>query len=468
MKSRLWTVIVVLLSLGAGLCSCRGETEVREGDTAWNESVQPFRKTMDMGGYALSYIDMGAGSPVVLVHGFADSTYAWHKVAFALRDAGNRLIIVDQPGHGLSDTPPAPWTYTIENQAGAVAKLVDRLGLEDYTLVGHCMGGSIALYLAEKNPDRIRRLALLAPVCYKPPAIQLLKLPGMEFLATRLGGPFAFRMGLEDAFYDSDRVTETMVNEYYRPMSRPGYLKTLIRIEKEFYSPEFLATSAGLSKILRPVLLIWGKEDTWVTEDQGRRIAGDLSNADLHILDKCGHYPQLESVRSVTPLLVNFLRDATPRVDPLLIRPGEGIGDIILGMSRDEVKKFAGKPLSIRKSGDQFEGFIVRYQNDRVAEILVTSPSYRTREGITTSRPVERFLAAYPDAETVCYEARSGGHVAHGRMRDARAQGIAYDWNAFEGKRLEQTVTINIHAPGVPAHVYGTVAPCRAQAPGRN
>jgi 2-hydroxy-6-oxonona-2,4-dienedioate hydrolase len=461
MKRRYLAFLVILSLATVALVSCK--EEVREGDTVWNNAVAPFRKTLDMGGYTLQYIDMGEGEPVVLVHGFADSSYSWHENAHALEGGGNRLIMVDQPGFGLSDAPPDPYVFSVDNQARAVVTLTEILGLKDFSIVGHCMGGSIALFIARNHPEKIRKIALIDPIPYKPPAIQLLKLPGAEFIAANYGGHFTVRMGLEDAFYDSDRVNETMVNEYSRSMNRPGYVKTLVSMQKQFYSPAFYAAAREYEKIRRPALIIWGKEDTWVTPDAGKRLNASISGSELRILEKCGHNPHQECKETVNPLLVEFLSDAAPRLAPHLIRPGTGVGEITLGMSREEVNRHAGRPVLSMKAGDQYEGFIIRYAGGLASEILVTSSAFRTREGVSTGTGMEKFLAAYPDAARICYEAKSVGHVSRGVIRDALAQGIAYDWNVYEGKRREEFVTITIHKPGTPAHVFGTPSPCRGE-----
>ena len=148
---------------------------------------------MDMGGYALSYIDMGAGSPVVLIHGFADSTYAWHKVAFALRDAGNRLIIVDQPGHGLSEGEPARIGDFAEYQAvlGALLESAGRLGLpQPWHLFGQSTGGAILLdYLLTGTPrPQLGQSVLLAPLV-RPRAW------GRSKLSYHLLNPFVRQIG---------------------------------------------------------------------------------------------------------------------------------------------------------------------------------------------------------------------------------------------------------------------------------
>ncbi len=295
-----------LLFMGIFLGSCK--TEIGEGDKAWNDMTASFRKTVDMGGYSLHYIDMGSGEPVVMVHGFADSTYCWHENVPPLKDAGYRLIIMDQPGLGRSDIPPEPYEFSIENQAKAIVRLTEKLGVWKFSIVGHSMGGGIALYITANHPKRVRKTVLIDPVWSKPPEVQLMALPGMEFLSSHFGGRWSVRMGLEDAYYDSDKVDAAMVDEYSRPISKPGYWKTLISLEKQFYSPGFQKMAQSCQWIENPVLIIWGRKDTWVPVENGRTLNEKINNSTLSVIEDCGHNPHQECSDKVNPLLVDFLR----------------------------------------------------------------------------------------------------------------------------------------------------------------
>lgn len=456
MQRRFTLFISLLLTV---LCSCK--TEIGEGDTAWNEAVASCRKTADMGGYTLHYIDMGSGDPVVMVHGFADSSYCWHANAAALKDAGHRLIIVDLPGLGRSDIPPEPYVFSIESQARAVVSLTEKLGLTEFSLVGHSMGGGIALSITLDHPEKIRKAVVIDPVCYKAPDIQILRLPGMEYLTSKYGGRWSVSMGLEDAYYDSGKISDAVIDEYARPIAKPGYWKALISLEKQYYSPAFKEMTKSYGRIHTPVLIIWGKNDTWIPFAQGVKLNEEISGSKLQMIDKCGHNANQECKEEVNPLLVKFLRFFGPRVDPYLLRPGIGAGNITLGMPREDVTELAGKPVASMKGGDQFEGFIVRYTDSEVSEILVTSSEFKTIGGISTRSSVDQFLSAYPDAVSTCYDTRTAGYIAQGSLHDAVSKGIAYDLSVFQGQKKEAFVTINIHNPDVSANVYGKPATCR-------
>ncbi len=306
MKGRYLLFLFAFLILGTGLLSCR--TAIGPGDRSWSRENDQLGKTLDVDGYSLHYIDMGTGEPVVLVHGFAETVYSWHENVPALREAGFRLIMIDQPGHGRSGAPGGPYAYTLENQAEAVVKLTEHLGLWKFNIIGHSTGGSIALFIMLNHPGRVQQAVVIDPVCFKPPSVQLLKIPGMEFLANVFGGRWSVRTGLEDAYYDGYRVDEALVDEYSRPLARPEYYRTLISLEKEFYSPGFHKMAESYGQIQAPVLIIWGKEDTWLPEEQGAMLHGRMENSTLQVIENCGHIPHQECSDRVNPLLVQFFQ----------------------------------------------------------------------------------------------------------------------------------------------------------------
>ncbi|MDG4827362.1 alpha/beta hydrolase [Asanoa sp. WMMD1127] len=131
----------------------------------------------------LSYRDLGAGPPVVLLHGGASNAGTWDRLAAALRHAGHRTIAVDLRGHGDS---PRAGAYPLAGFRDDVAALLDRLGLDRVALVGHSLGAHTAVLLAQARPARISRLVL-----EEPPVpgltIRRFALPALAVLAARRG-----------------------------------------------------------------------------------------------------------------------------------------------------------------------------------------------------------------------------------------------------------------------------------------
>ena len=116
--------LILLMLVGMG---CSRSTDLR--DQTWAQMVDAHRRDVEVGGAMLHYIDLGAGQPVVMIHGIADSTYSWHNNAQVLLDAGLRLILVDQPGFGNSSAPDE-WTYSVENQGDPPAMVAHLHGVQ--------------------------------------------------------------------------------------------------------------------------------------------------------------------------------------------------------------------------------------------------------------------------------------------------------------------------------------------------
>ncbi|MDO3412795.1 alpha/beta hydrolase [Saccharibacillus sp. CPCC 101409] len=110
-------------------------------------------------GRPIRYIDRGEGRPVVLLHGFMGSADYWERIVPLLEGHFLRCIVPDLLGHGESDAPEGP--YTIERMADDVNGLLDELGVERAVLLGHSMGGYIALSFAERYADRLKAFGLI-------------------------------------------------------------------------------------------------------------------------------------------------------------------------------------------------------------------------------------------------------------------------------------------------------------------
>lgn len=127
----------------------------------------PLGQFIDIDGTNIHYIDEGSGPTVVMIHGLAGQhghfVYALHDVL--IRD--HRVVILDRPGCGYSTRPPFA-SATIAAQAKTVSRLIAALGLKNPLIVGHSLGGAIALSLAVNHPEQVAGLALLAPLTHKP------------------------------------------------------------------------------------------------------------------------------------------------------------------------------------------------------------------------------------------------------------------------------------------------------------
>jgi pimeloyl-ACP methyl ester carboxylesterase len=310
-KSRgVHTVCWLLITLA--LQACVVSVTWAKGDSTWQALVETHRHNLSRDGYTLHYIDLGKGSPVVMVHGFADSTYTWHKNVRPLLGAGLRLIMVDLPGMGRSTIPPSGFTFSVENLSREVMALVRHLKLQRFNLVGSSMGGGICLNLCFKYPSRIERTVVIDPACYLLPKFglhSLLDLPGADYLAPKVAGRWAARFALEDVYWDTEKIDEALVEEFAKPLAGKGRVEVLTRLYEDYFSTEFQGMANGYYRLRTPLLIIWGAHDTWIPLSDGKKLHAKTPNSQLHVIDKAGHLPYQERPDAVNPLLIRFLTD---------------------------------------------------------------------------------------------------------------------------------------------------------------
>jgi len=298
-------VLCLFILLGATSCRQIGEPV----DLAWNDLVSPCRHDLQMDGYKLHYIDIGEGEPLLMLHGFASSGYAWNQQVEPLRKAGRRLILVDLPGQGFSDVPPRSFKPTVENMAAEVIKLADHLKLKTFSVLGCSMGGGLTLYLCWKYPERVERAAVIDPASFdqeRPWALGLLTNPVTGPVLAQGASKQTIGAGLKDTAVQKQVITDTFVDEYTRPLNKPGYKAFISRLMREFFSKEFEKMVLSYHTLRTPLLIIWGKQDPWIPPEFCPRLAALAPNANCEMIDECGHMPHMEHPETTAKLLTDF------------------------------------------------------------------------------------------------------------------------------------------------------------------
>jgi len=301
----------MLLSLAAAVLMTGCNVKVGKGDEPWNRLVVAYRHNVEVAGSKMHYIDMGQGEPVLMIHGYADSSYTWNKNAQALVNAGFRVILVDQPGLGRSEIPPKPYAFTVENQAARVLELMDRIGIKRFDVVGSSQGGGIALDLIVFHPERIRRAVLFSPACFprsRMGAHSVLSLPAADQLGAALTGRWTVDAALKTVYFDPKKVTRAIVDEYSRPWNKAGYVAVLASLGRDFFSPVFRDMSKRYGFVTTPILIVWGEKDRWLSPKDGRNLHEVIRSSKLVTIPNCGHLPHQERPELANQLMLDFLR----------------------------------------------------------------------------------------------------------------------------------------------------------------
>jgi pimeloyl-ACP methyl ester carboxylesterase len=256
----------------------------------------------------------GDGEPLLLLHGFGANNYTWRHIAPDLaRD--HHVIAVDLKGSGRSDKPFDD-SYGVLDQVKLLQRLIEGRGLSALTLVGHSLGGGVALALAldfnARWPGALRRLILIDSIAYRqrlPLFIQALQVPllGEVGIYAVLPEIEAYQ-GLYVAYHHPSRITFAAVRAYAEPLYEPGGRYALLRTAAEIIPGNLATLVARYPTIHQPTLLIWCAEDPVVPFWVGRRLARALPAARLALLRGCGHVPQEELPLQTLARVRRFLR----------------------------------------------------------------------------------------------------------------------------------------------------------------
>lgn len=283
------------------------------GDPDWQQFLETTAtlRFVALGEHRLRVIDIGAGEPVLLIHGFADSTYTWHRNLHALAQAGFRALTYDQPGCGESALP-AGFRFGVDDLARLALELLDKLGVEQAHAVGSSMGGGVGLHLAVHHPDRLRGVVLVAPVCYHAhsrPFVYLLRCSLISGLARRLSGPWMVRPVLLSQYVDRTLLTPAVLSQYRLAFRRPEYLQACAGLLRDYWNGAFAETARRYREVRVPLHLIWGERDVWVRPRYAWRLAAD-TGADLTVLPGAGHLVHQVRPERFNEAVVRFLEAA--------------------------------------------------------------------------------------------------------------------------------------------------------------
>ena len=269
----------------------------------------------ESGGYALPlHVEQyGDGHrQIMLLHGFGANSYTWRSWIGALAKE-LRVWSVELKGHGSAPAPPDD-LYSLHDHADLVHRLIVQQDLHELTLVGHSMGGAIALLVALRlfEEGRLERLVLVSGAAYPqrlPPFIALatrgrLSEWGFRFFPKRL----LVRRVLRSIVFDPEAVTESQVAAYAEPFYSPAHRTALIRTAVRIVPPDLAKITKRIPEIDLPTLLLWGRHDWVVPLDVAERLLAALPNAQLEIMENCGHVPPEELPKESLEIVLKFLR----------------------------------------------------------------------------------------------------------------------------------------------------------------
>ena len=271
-------------------------------------------------GYRRAFLRAGSGPALLLVHGIGDSADTWRDLVPVLaRD--HTVIAPDLLGHGRSDKPRAD--YSVAAYANAMRDLVGVLGIERVTVVGHSLGGGVAMQFAYQYPERVERLVLVSTGGVGRdvnPVLRLVSLPGMEALmhvvrlpatrvVSRLGASVVRRLPL-DLGYDADdllRIFDALPDA----AARSAVTRTLRAVVDWRGQVVTMLDRAYLARAM-PTLVVWGRHDTIVPVEHAYVAHAAMPGSRLEVFEDSGHFPHHSEPARFLAALQDFLASTQP------------------------------------------------------------------------------------------------------------------------------------------------------------
>ncbi|MEM6899689.1 MAG: alpha/beta hydrolase [Pseudomonadota bacterium] len=272
----------------------------------------------------LHYRDEGNpdGPTLVLVHGFSSSLHTWEHWVELLEDE-YRLVSLDLPGHGLTRTPTLD-KMQLTHFGDVIEEVVEELGIDRFTLIGHSMGGATSWQYALRFPERLDGLVLVAASGWRPddedrdpPLIfRLLANPVARTILRDLDTTRLTRDGLKNSFVDESFVTEEIVTRYVDLSRAPGHRDAIIELTSG-RNGRVEANNVLLEPLAAiPTLILQGDSDNLVPARSGTLFNAAIEGSELKIYSAVGHVPQEEVAEQSVADLRAFL-DARVHVEPL-------------------------------------------------------------------------------------------------------------------------------------------------------
>ena len=274
----------------------------------------------ELHGHEVIYRTVGSGPPVVLIHGMVNSSRHWKRVALELADRYT-VIAPDLIGHGDSATPRGD--YSIGAHAAAIRDLLSSLGIRSATMVGHSLGGGIAMQFFWQFPERVERLALVSSGGLGPEVSPLLRaaaLPGFSGLLAGAAQPrvldslddIAARLKGRGSAYG---VQVEAIVRALRPLQRGAARKAFLQTLRSVIDARGQRVSAVDRLYLLgpvPTLVVWGERDRTIPIEHGRQAHAQIPHSRFETLERAAHFPHLDDPQGLAAVLADFIETTEP------------------------------------------------------------------------------------------------------------------------------------------------------------
>lgn len=299
-------VVALILTAATAIAYVWQPPEDRDYTSHYLSTVQSRYADTDVARF--HYTKTGSGPAVVLVAGGGQWLYSYRDTIPVLAEHFT-VYAVDLPGQGYTTPKRDDFRYDLDAMSGALGAFLDAMNLPATSMVGHSWGGAISLYFAERHPNRVDRLGLLASPGLNVPSSwdwRPLEIPVVGELITKLMTKASSETTQRKSFEHQELVTPELIDENWAVMSRPENRAALWAQQRRF---DYSLTERLLGEVHAKTLVIWGAADHFDEPWQAAELARRIPNAQSQVFDGCGHSVHEDCPSQVIPLLETFLTD---------------------------------------------------------------------------------------------------------------------------------------------------------------
>jgi pimeloyl-ACP methyl ester carboxylesterase len=275
---------------------------------------------VELHGHPVIYRTAGSGPPVVLIHGMVNSSHHWREVALRLADRYT-VIAPDLIGHGDSATPRGD--YSLGAHAAVIRDLLTAIDVRGATIVGHSLGGGVAMQFFWQFPQLVERLVLVSSGGLGREVSPLLRsaaLPGasvaLRVVAGRRSLAALDRVAAAlDASGSARGVYVRAVVRALRPLERPGSREAFLQTLRSVIDLQGQHVSATDRLYLLgpvPTLIVWGERDNTIPLQHGRSAHDAIPHSRFETLPRAAHFPHLEDPEGLADVLGDFVATTEP------------------------------------------------------------------------------------------------------------------------------------------------------------
>jgi pimeloyl-ACP methyl ester carboxylesterase len=275
---------------------------------------------IELHGRRVIYRVAGSGPPIVLIHGMLNSSSHWRAVALDLASEYT-VIAPDLIGHGDSAAPRGD--YSLGAHAASIRDLLAAIGIDQATIVGHSLGGGVAMQFFYQFPQRVERLVLISSGGLGrevKPALRSAALPGVSALlsltirprllgALAQGGARLRERGVRSGVYL--QAAARALGPLQNADARQAFLHTL-RAVIDVHGQRVSATDRLYLLESLPTMIVWGERDNTIPLAHGRNAHEAIPHSRFHTLAGAAHFPHLDDPEGLSQLLREFMQTTQP------------------------------------------------------------------------------------------------------------------------------------------------------------